>query len=155
MCVCECVCVIMMGECVCVCLCACMRTPSCRGAVSTSVSSLQVTFRVGVGFKKRRHSCCLVTGLWLHIIYYTFLLLCQTFTKYDILFFLSLVSLCITQSKNALFSEYVFVVYVFCHISVEGHVIVFVAFHTALVMCIISEANSNGRYHCSDHYIQS
>lgn len=49
------------------------------------------------GGEKHKHSCCLVTSLWLHIIYYTFLWLCKTLTKYDILFLL--VSLCIIQSK--------------------------------------------------------
>lgn len=76
--------------CVCVHACAHVLLWSC---VSTAVLSLQVTFLLG----KKKHSCCLVTHLWLYIIYYTFLLLCQTFTKYDILSLL--VSLCIIQSK--------------------------------------------------------
>lgn len=82
----------VMGESVYVCMHA---HTFCGGAVSTLFRPYRSHFLLGK--KTNKHSCCLVTSLWLHIIYYTFLLLCQTFTKYDILFLL--VSLCIIQSK--------------------------------------------------------
>lgn len=75
-------------------MCACMRT---RFVVEQFLLCFVLTGHISCWGKKTKHSCCLVTSLWLHIIYYTFLLLCQTFTKYDILFLL--VSLCIIQSK--------------------------------------------------------
>lgn len=137
MCVCE-----MMGECVHVHACAHVLLYSCFFCLVLTghMSGL------GGGLKKTKtkHSCCLVTSLWLHIIYYTFLLLCQTLTKYDILSLL--VSLCIIQSTMPYLAR--FLLLFFCidvllhlHIGTWYHVCVqFVLClyaYTALVMCIL------------------
>lgn len=119
-------------------LCACMRTRFRCGAVFRLLSR---PYRSHFLLEKKKHSCCLVTSLWLHIIYYAFLLLCQTFTKYDILSLL--VSLCIIQSKMPYLAS-IFCIDVLLHLHILGtcyHVCVqFVLClyaYTALMMCII------------------
>lgn len=119
-------------------LCACMRTRFRCGAVFRLLSR---PYRSHFLLEKKKHSCCLVTSLWLHIIYYAFLLLCQTFTKYDILSLL--VSLCIIQSKMPYLAS-IFCIDVLLHLHILGtcyHVCVqFVLclyVYTALMMCII------------------
>lgn len=108
-------------------MCACMRT---RFVVEQFLLCFVLTGHISCWGKKNKHSCCLVTSLWLHIIYYTFLLLCQTFTKYDILFLL--VSLCIIQSKMPYLAS-IFFVQMFNYISLLGHVIVCLSF---LFLCV-------------------
>lgn len=106
---------------------------SCRGAAFYC----RIVLTSHIYSWKKKHSCCLVTSLWLYIIYYTFLLLRQTFTKYDILYLL--LSLCIIQSRMPYLAS------TFCiDVLLHFYVIVFVLgwsfclyVSTALVMCII------------------